>query len=292
MKRLHTFFVLLFCLGLTAAGQEGKKTAYGLFTADGKPVEYGDMLRAVAGAEILFFGELHNDPITHWLQLELTEDLYEQHGDRLVLAAEMFERDNQLILDEYLGGIISNSRFEAEVRLWNNYKTDYKPLVEFARAEGLHFVASNIPRRYASLVASRGFGALDSLSIEAKKYIAPLPPPYDPELECYKSMLTMGGMPGKRPNEHFPKAQAIKDATMGWSVVQALGEDGRLIHFNGSYHSDNHQGIVWYIEQYRPGSAVMTLTTVLQEEVSQVEKENLGKADFIIVVPASMTRTY
>jgi len=106
------------------------------------------MLKEAADADIVLFGELHDNPISHWLQLELTKDLYDLKKDKLVLGAEMFESDNQVILDEYLSGKILQSSFESEARLWSNYKTDYKPLVEFARINKLKFVASNIPRRY------------------------------------------------------------------------------------------------------------------------------------------------
>ena len=141
----------------------------------------------------------------------------------------MFETDNQLLIDEYFADIIKEASFEKEVRLWENYQTDYKPLIRFAKQNGLKFVASNIPRRYASVVASGGFEALRKLSPEALKYIAPLPVEYDPELPCYKEMLSMdaaiGGTMEKKVNENLPKAQAIKDATMAKSVVNSRMPD-------------------------------------------------------------------
>src|SRR5690554_5028623 len=125
------------------------------------------MVNELALTDIALFGELHDNPIAHWLQIELCHRLNNKEKG-LVLGAEMFETDNQLILDEYLTGLISQRRFEGEARLWNNYKTDYKPLVEFARENSIPFIATNIPRRYASMVASSDFKALDSLTAEAK----------------------------------------------------------------------------------------------------------------------------
>lgn len=292
MKKLHTYTIFLLLMLVTLNLKAQDQPAYLIYNAEGEISGYADMLQAATDVDMVFFGELHNDPIAHWLQMELTQDLFQAKGRDLILAAEMFEADNQLIMDEYLSGTISTGRFEGECRLWNNYKTDYKPLVEFAKKNELLFVASNIPRRYASLTSSGGFEALDALDEKAKAFIAPLPPPYDPELKCYKDMLNMGGMPGKKANENFPRAQAIKDATMAWFSTQAMQENSVLLHFNGSYHSDHHQGIVWYVEQYRPGTSVVTISTVLQDEVTSLQEEYLGKADFIIVVPASMTRTY
>jgi len=154
------------------------------------------------------------------------------------------------------------------------------------------FVASNIPRRYASVVASGGFEGLQKLSPEALKYIAPLPVKYDPELPCYKDMLSMEGGPMGHSNENLPKAQAIKDATMAISIVNCRKKGQSVIHYNGSYHSDRHMGIIWYLNKYDPSIKVATITTVLQDDIDKMDEESNGMADFVIVVPSSMTRTY
>lgn len=285
-------FILISCsIFFTAYSQ--KLDAYKIFSNRGEFVDFGQMVDQLSKHQVILFGELHNDPISHWLQLELTIKLFEKFGDKLILGAEMFETDNQLILDEYLNGLISQGRFEAEVRLWNNYKTDYKPLVEFAKEKNLRFVASNIPRRYAAMVSSGGFEALEKLSKEAKAFIAPLPVDYNPELPGYKAMLSMMGMPGKGPSsDNFPKAQAIKDATMAWNINKNLKPESVLIHFHGTYHSNNYEGIVWYLNRYRPDTKIATIATVLQDDLETLLEENLGLADYIIVVPNRMTKTY
>lgn len=276
--------------------QAQDKPAYKIFSTEGKKADYGDLIKAAIKADVVFFGELHDNPIAHWLELEVTKELFTKKGKDLVLAAEMFETDDQLLIDEYFSGIIKESSFESEVRLWTNYKTDYKPLLNFARDSGLKFVASNIPRRYASVVASGGFEALNKLSSEALSYIAPLPLEYDPELPCYKDMLSMGGSIGgpmvKNVSENLPKAQAIKDATMANSIVKYRTPSKTVIHFNGSYHSGRYMGIIWYLNKYSPGLKITTITTVLQEDIDKLEKENLEQADYVVVIPSSMTRTY
>jgi len=264
--------------------------AYVLYTNKGKTVKYSKMLRKTKRADIVLFGESHSNPISHWLQLEITKDLYEIKKKDLVLGAEMFEADNQLILSEYLEGFISQNRFEAEMRLWPNYKTDYKPLVEFAKQNELIFVATNIPRRYAAVVNSEGFEGLQELSGKAKQYLPPLPVPFDPELESYKSLLEMGGVHG-HANENFPKAQAIKDAAMAHFILQNWSSGKLFLHFNGSYHSDNYESINWYLKQYNADVKIVTITTVSQEDISELSEENEGKADFIICVDEDMTKT-
>jgi uncharacterized iron-regulated protein len=292
---MKLFPILAFLsLSFTALSQDNP--AYKVFTGEGKKADYGDIVKEAAKADVVFFGELHDNPVAHWLELEITKEMFAEKGTDLVLAAEMFETDNQILIDEYFGGIIKESSFESEVRLWKNYATDYKPLLNFAKEKGLRFVASNIPRRYASVVASGGFDALQKLTPEALKYIAPLPVPYDPELACYKDMLSMGGSIGgkmeNKVNENLPKAQAIKDATMAQSILNNWKKGRVVLHYNGSYHSGRHMGIIWYLNKNTPSIKVVTITTVLQDNVDKIEDANKGQADFVIVIPSSMTRTY
>ena len=281
-------------MSLKAYSQD--KPAYKIFTGEGRKADYDDILKVAAKSDVVFFGELHDNPIAHWLELEITKSLFAARGKDLILSAEMFERDNQILIDEYFAGIIKESSFESEVRLWKNYATDYKPLLNFAKENGLKFVASNIPRRYASVVSSGGFEALQKVAPEELKYIAPLPVEYDPELACYKEMLSMGGsiggaMSGK-VSENLPKAQAIKDATMANSIVNNWQNGQLVIHYNGSYHSDRHMGIIWYLNKYNPSIKVATISAVLQDDIDKMSEENKEIADFVIVIPGSMTRTY
>lgn len=293
---IFALIVLISSVHLQSHLYSQDKAAYRIFDPAGLETTYFEMLKHAGEAEIVLFGELHNNPIAHWLQYELSKDLHEVYDSLLVLGAEMFEADNQLLLDEYLSGTIMERHFKAEAKLWNNYDTDYRPLVELAKSNGLAFIATNIPRRYAALVHRAGFEALEELSETAKKYIAPLPPLYDPELPGYKAMLEMEGLPA-HGTENFPKAQAIKDATMGYFILKNLPDNGVFIHFNGAYHSNNYEGIQWYLHQYAEKYEyeplrIMTISTVEQADVDHLNEENHGLADFIIAVPASMTKTY
>ncbi|HZJ74505.1 MAG TPA: ChaN family lipoprotein [Perlabentimonas sp.] len=290
MKKIA--LLLVACLVFLGTSAQSPN-AYKIFRSSSEPISFNEMVNELALTDIALFGELHDNPIAHWLQIELCHRLNDKEK-ALVLGAEMFETDNQLILDEYLTGLISQRRFEGEARLWNNYKTDYKPLVEFARENSIPFIATNIPRRYASMVASGGFEALDSLTAEAKKYIAPLPVEYNPALPGYQDMLSMMGMPGKASSksENFPKAQAIKDATMAWSIANNYEEGKLFIHFHGTYHSNNYEGIVWYLNRYKPNVVQKTIATVLQATTNELSEDNKNLADYIIVVPERMTRTY
>lgn len=284
MKYLFPLLVLL-APALPLLSQS--KPAYVLYNAAGKKVDYGKMIRTLKDKDIVLFGEYHDNPIAHWLQLETVKDLHPQRP--LVLGAEMFEADNQEALDRYLRGEIDAKGLDTLARLWKNYRTDYAPLVQFARDSHLVFVATNIPRRYASMVAKGGYGVLDTLSAIEKSWMAPLPMAYDPELPGYKNMVAMMGGHGG-PN--LPRAQASKDATMAYFILKYFQPGSLFVHFNGAYHSENYEGILWYLRQQRPELKYATITMVSQKDVGRLLSEHKGKADFIICVDEDMTKTH
>lgn len=279
-------YIFLFCFIYPILNGQAL-SPYQLYNTKGKKITYKKLLKKALAEEIVLFGEEHNNPISHWLQLTLTQDCGKQK--QLVLGAEMIERDNQDELEAYLKGSITAKQLDSTARLWPNYKTDYAPLVNYAKKNSIPFIGTNIPRRYASLVARRGFETLDSLSDLEKTWIAPLPVKYDAELPGYKNMLVMMAGHGG-PN--LPKAQAIKDATMGHFILQNLKPNTLFIHYHGTYHSENQEGILWYLQQGKPGIQSLTIATVSQKDISKLEKANLGKADVIICVDENMTKTY
>ena len=277
---------MLCCWFLFTAFSQNKP-AYVLYNAKGKKVSYEKMLKTLQQKDVVLFGEFHNNPISHWLQLEVTKDLKQKRD--LVLGAEMFEQDNQPALDLYLQGKLSAKGLDSMARFWKNYPTDYAPLVNFAKENNIAFAATNVPRRYAAMVSRGGFQALDTISAKEKTWMAPLPITYNAELPGYKNMLAM--MPG-HGGENLPKAQAIKDATMAYFILQYYKPGSLFIHYNGAYHSENYEGIVWYLKNSRPEINIATITTVSQKDIHELLAENKHKADFIICVDEDMTTTY
>jgi len=271
------------------------KPAYRVFNSKGHAADYGDILKAAKNADVVFFGESHTNPICHWLELQLAKDLYKEKKGQLIIGAEMFERDNQLLLNEYISSMIRKKDFEAEAKLWPNYKTDYAPIVDFAAKKGIKFIATNIPRRYSAIVNLKGFEGLDSINSVERGMIAPLPLKYNPELDCYKKIREMFAGSQTHMGDNLPKAQAIKDATMAHFILKNLNDGYVFYHINGSYHSENYEGIVWYLKEYNKRNAtdlkILTITTVEQDDLDELEKDNLGKADFIVCIPEDMTKT-
>ncbi len=130
--------------------------------------EFSDFEALAAEAsrsDIVFLGEQHDDAGTHRMELALMQAIARRRGN-VVLTLEMFERDVQPILDQYLAGTISEETFLKNARPWPAYVTDYRPLIEFAKAHGWKVVAGNVPRPMVGMagVAGKGLEAITQRS--------------------------------------------------------------------------------------------------------------------------------
>ncbi len=265
------------------------KPAYRLFDRNGAETGYRSMLDNLATSSVVLFGELHIDPIVHWLQLEVARDLFGRVRGRLIVGAEMFEADDQIIIDEYIAGTIGHETMTAEAKVWDNYETDYRPIMEFAHDHGVRFVGTNIPRRYASLVAHNGLGALEKLSDQAKQWIAPLPIALDLKSPTYRDLLDLGSAHGMDA-ENFLAAQAVKDATMAHFIFANCSAENLFFHLNGEYHSRRYGGIYWYLKRAQPDLKIATITSVEAETLDFLD-DYRDVADYSLVIPQSMTKT-
>jgi uncharacterized iron-regulated protein len=283
IKAIGIILCLLCSLGISAQN----KPAYILYNAKGKQIGYDKMLKDLLKQEVVLFGEIHNNPISHWLELKIAQECGEKRTIRL--GAEMFERDNQESLNHYLNGKLTAKGLDSSARLWKNYKTDYAPLVNYAKEKKLSFVATNVPRKFASMVSKGGFEALNSLQSLEKTWLAPLPITYDANLPGYQKMLTLMG---DHASPNMAKAQALKDATMAYSILEHMKKDELFIHYHGSYHSEFHEGIMWYLQKSRADMRIATIATVSQKNIQSLLPEHLDKADYIICVEEDMTGTY
>ena len=296
---MRSIYLVISLLGLLAFRAD--KPAYLLYTETGRATSYDKLLKEAAGADVVLFGELHNNPLCHWLELQLAKDLEQQRGNALVFGAEMFEADNQKALSGYVGGQTTDKEFAKQARLWPNYDTDYKPVVDLARDKKLAFVATNVPRKYASLVARQGLAALDTVSAVGKAQMAKLPLTVDLTLPGYKEMLGMmathGGnaTSGSAPSDiaaNFARAQALKDATMARFILENWKPGQTFLHLNGDFHSKNFDGIVGYLRQQNPGLKIVTISSVEAEDITKAPRDWKGLANYILAIPGDMTKTY
>jgi uncharacterized iron-regulated protein len=264
------------------------KPMYRLYDGRGREIGHQEMVDQCVQSNVILFGEIHEHPLVHRLQLELTRDLVEILKNNLVLGAEMLEADNQLIVDEYLAGLISHEHLVGEAKVWENYEADYRPLVDVAKEHGLRFIATNVPRRYASLVAREGMKALERLSNEAKRSIAPLPIPLDLGAPGYRQAMEIGMAHGAHFDaRNFVAAQAAKDATMAYFILKNRGPKDLFVHYNGNYHSDKCGGICWYLKRYDPDITIRTISSV-SRDTPVFDEQCIGLADIVLVVQGAL----
>lgn len=315
MKRIFTivFSLLILCSteGVFAKKKKSKAEekafqndlpAYMIYDKDGSKVSFSAMIEELKKHEILLFGELHDDPIAHWLEKMVTRKIVEAKKDSVILGGEMWETDQQLLLNELLNGTIDKKTYLQYDINWPNFR-DYKPLIGIAMKNDLPFICTNIPRRYANIIYKKGEQYLDSLSDQAKSYLPPMPVYYDLEQPAYAGMLSLFASDDSdnSHNSHNPmakfkgpnlvKAQAIKDATMAHNILKHWEKGKYFIHYNGVYHSQNYQSIYFYLKHYKPEVDIVTLSVSRQDDVLQLQDRN-NTGDFNIVVAESMNRTY
>jgi uncharacterized iron-regulated protein len=238
----------------------------------------------VKNGEVLVFGEQHDDSIGHLMEQKMLEVLFSKHNTHVILAMEMFHRDVQYILDEYLTGQISEKNFIKEARAWDTYKTDYRSTVEFAKEKGLKVIAANTPSRYANMVTRKGLKSLNELSKTVKKnYLPPLPVD-TMKGEYYNRFLEAMGE-HSMPGMNLYQSQNLWDATMSWSIAQVLKKNKKGIVFmmNGRFHSDNHLGFVKRLnEDYN--KKVITISCFAPEDFETPDWTKYQQlADYIIL---------
>jgi len=302
--------------------------AFRVYDAQGRPSSFAELIAAAQGTDALLVGEVHDDGVGHAVETEILLRAAQRvgavggegdGGRAVVLSLEMFEQDVQYILDEYLAGLISEDQFTKSSRPWPRYATDYRSMVEFARAHDLPVVAANAPRRYVNRVSREGAGSLADLSDAARAFLPPLPYPGPSDVYAQQWNDVMSGpmsetcalpddaavepgMPsapaveesegaGMPPMGHgmmgrILQAQALWDAAMGHSVIQALGANpgALVVHYVGGFHVAYGTGIPERVSDYRPETRV---TTVMMEPVHDiqtwVEEEHGGLGDFVVL---------
>ena len=251
------------------------------------------LLDRLAQADVVFVGEQHTDPATHALELTILEGLHKRAGARLTLGMEMWERDVQPDLDSYLHGRTDEAAFRKTARPWSNYQTDYRPLVEYAKANGIPVLASNVPQAVASAVGKRGLTAL--ADIAAGQAAALVQAPHDGAWLRFRAVMeAMGGAHGGTAMDEatvarFYEAQTVRDETMAESITRRLeaAPDGLVLHLNGQFHSDYGDGIPRRVLWRRPLAKIIIVSVVPVADVKKapptVDKD---LADYVVLVPA------
>jgi uncharacterized iron-regulated protein len=275
-------------------------------SSSGRTIAFAELADAAAKVDVVFFGEQHDDAATHRAELALLSAIGERR-EKVVLSLEMFERDVQPMLDAYLAGTMSEADFRTQSRPWPNYETDYRPLVELAKAKHWPVLASNIPRRFASAVSKRGLAALDSLPGADRAHVAR-------ESICAKDQYyanfieVMGGghtaatppaapaaSPATSPTaspmqgmtDLFYEAQCVKDETMAESIARARTANPAaiVVHFNGSFHTDFGLGTAARVRRRLPDAKTVVVSAVPTPDPAKAKAaEFLERGQYIVLV--------
>jgi uncharacterized iron-regulated protein len=280
------------------------------------------MLLDLSRADLVFVGEQHDDPASHRLERAILEGLARRRGD-LIVSLEMFERDVQSPLDDYLAGRLTEESFLAAARPWPNYQSDYRPLVELAKVHQWPVLASNIPRKYASRVSREGAGFLTGLPSEERGLIAresscPMDDYFQRFVEAMSSHPSGNtqGQPAKSGEkakksvpdprqqslmERFYLAQCLKDETMAESIVARFAVQGQssesrreplIVHFNGAFHSDFRLGTASRVERRAPKQQLKTVTLLPVADLDQLDpKPDRKRADYLVYTMRPRTKT-
>ena len=265
-------------------------------------IAFDQLIDAASKADVVYFGEQHDDPATHSAEAAVLAALGARRGE-VVVTLEMFERDVQPLLDQYLAGTISEKNFLDGSRPWERYSTDYRPMIELARVYGWPVIAGNVPRRIASAVAKKGLAALDTMSKVERSYAAAqnmCPKGDDPYFKKFAQTMTGHGAGGGPPTasdasamakmtDLFYEAQCVKDETMAESIANAMAKwPGRLVYqVDGAFHSDAGLGTASRVARRVPSAKSVVLTGVPVADLSKADpKEHLDRADYLLFTRA------
>lgn len=261
-------------------------------TKSHKEVSVEEIIKSMKDADVLFFGEEHNDSIGHQLESLIFKNLAEAYPNKVALSLEMFHTDVQPVMDEYLAGLISEKNFLKEGRAWINYK-DYRPAVEFAKNNKLQVIAANAATRYSNAVTK---GGLEILKSFPKSSLAILPPlPIDTATGRYLEKFAglLGGH--SMGNMKVYQTQNFWDATMAWSIARFIKthQNFKVFQLNGRFHSDEKLGIFAKLKYYAPNLRLLNISSFSDESFENPgwnKFENLG--DYIIITDPKVKRSY
>ena len=264
--------------------------------ATGKNLRWRDLSGRLAQASAIFVGEQHDDPETHKLEARLFAELHKKVGPKLALAMEMIERDGQVGLDDYLSGKIDEATFTKTVMLWKTYPTDYRAMVEYAKANKLAVFGSNAPNKYVRIVGQKGLAGLESLTPTEKPLVAaaitaPMGDAY--QKKFFATMTGMGASHGPAMDasrlRNIYEAQCLRDDTMAETIVQALEKGHTVYHVNGSFHSDGGMGTAARTLFKRPlGTKLAIVKAIAVPDVRAANPtEFKTEADWLVFVPAT-----
>lgn len=252
-------------------------------TRTGKELTLDQLADDLAGRDVVFFGELHDNEKGHQVYAELARLVVARRGD-VVLSLEMFERDVQGVVTDYLRGRIDESAFLKHSRPWNNYARDYRPLIELARERKLDVIAGNLPRPVAAKVASKEGSQSPFLPRTTTA-------PFDRYWELFAEQMK-GHPNAEGAAERMYRAQCAKDDAMAEGIADYLISHPHrrplVLQCNGNFHSDFGLGTTARVAQRVPLAQAAVLSMIEAPDVAKADVEpHRRKAHYLLIVPGS-----
>ncbi len=137
-KLIKTVLLIILVISTTlffACTNTNENSDYKLYESKtGEQISLKKMANKLLEYNVIFFGEFHDDSLIHSVESQILPLLYSKKKD-LAISMEMFERDVQNVLNDFLDNKIDEKTFLKDSRAWPNYSTDYKEIVEFAKSK-------------------------------------------------------------------------------------------------------------------------------------------------------------
>lgn len=264
---------------------------YQFASPQGEALSLNALPQELLGADVIFIGEWHTHSAIHRFQTDFLKA--RQNADsNIALSMEQFTREHQDTLNQYLNGEIGEQVLISKAAAWPNYESDYRALVEFAKANDLDVIAANAPKPFVQCIGRKGLPYLEQLSSEQRDWVATEVNIGDsPYRE--KFMASMHHGTPEQTEKQFA-AQVTWDETMAESIVDYLATNPgkQVIHVAGKFHTEGGLGTAASISRRNPDLKVAIITPVealssdssdyqlqvLSPPVRFVQKENRMKA--------------
>ncbi|MDO3640898.1 ChaN family lipoprotein [Mucilaginibacter sp. L3T2-6] len=291
---MKTWTIILFLLPFCALSQAPMASHYKIYSSSKqKMVTIGEIADDLGKADVLFFGEEHNDSTGHYLEHAIFQILSEKYPGKLALSMEMFETDCQIPLNEYLAGFIREKNFTTEARAWKNYK-DYRPMIELAKAKHIPVTAANAPARYVNMTNRLGLASLQQLDASSKAFLPPLP--IDTATGKYYDNFVevMGGHAAVSSSKVY-QAQNLWDATMAYNIAKTFkAHPGfKIFQVNGGFHSEAQLGTAAQLKKYAPGIRILNIAAYADDSFDNPDWNKFSpKGDYIILTDPKLPKTF
>jgi uncharacterized iron-regulated protein len=206
-----------------------------------------EIIPDLSGSQAVFIGETHDQMSHHEAQLQIIHELHAS-GAEISIGLEMFRRDGQHHLDEWVEGRIEESTFSRIFEEhWSNWEM-YRDIFIYARDQKIPIVGLNISRKIVSKVARSGFASLSSTDREK------LPLSTCNVSREYRQFIrrTLQGHPLEGTAfENFCEAQILWDASMAEQLDEVLRDQPNrtVVVLAGNGHAWKH-GIVEQLARF------------------------------------------